>query len=153
MTAGGFRTPASLAQLDDCLYVLDSNTRAITMFRRTGFGDTVAEAIAWQEGGDYKKSAALWNEALTQNANYDMAYAGLGKAAYRDGDYKEAHAAVQAGQQHRLVFPRLQGIPQDDSGQVVRARRRGGGGAGDRYPGRRENTDQTENRPLEREEE
>lgn len=50
MTAGGFRTPASLAQLDDCLYVLDSNTRAITMFRRTGFGDTVAEAIAWQEG-------------------------------------------------------------------------------------------------------
>ena len=97
VTAGGFRTPASLAQLDDCLYVLDSNTRAITMFRRTGFGDTVAEAIAWQEGGDYKKSAELWSEALTQNANYDMAYSGLGKASYRDGDYKEAMGLFKLG--------------------------------------------------------
>lgn len=97
VTAGGFRTPASLAQLDDCLYVLDSNTRAITMFRRTGFGDTVAEAIAWQEGGDYKKSAELWSEALTQNANYDMAYSGLGKASYRDGDYKEAMRLFKLG--------------------------------------------------------
>ena len=77
--------------------MLDSNTRAITMFRRTGFGDTVAEAIAWQEGGDYKKSAELWSEALTQNANYDMAYSGLGKASYRDGDYKEAMGLFKLG--------------------------------------------------------
>lgn len=57
----------------------------------------MAEAIAWQEGGDYKKSAELWSEALTQNANYDMAYSGLGKASYRDGDYKEAMGLFKLG--------------------------------------------------------
>ncbi len=97
VTAGGFRTPASLAQLDDCLYVLDSNTRAITMFRRTAFGDTVASALSWQESGDYKKSAEEWNRVLEQNANYDMAYSGLGKAAYRDGDYEKAMELFELG--------------------------------------------------------
>ena len=97
VTAGGFRTPAAVAQLDDCLYVLDSNTRAITMFRQTDFAKTIASAIAWQESGDYRKSAEEWNLVLQDNANYDMAYTGLGKAAYRNGEYEEAMELFQLG--------------------------------------------------------
>ena len=97
VTAGGFRTPSALVQLDDCLYVLDSNTRAITMFRQTAFGRTVASAIAWQESGDYRKSAEEWSRVLQDNANYDMAYTGLGKAAYRNGEYEEAMELFKLG--------------------------------------------------------
>lgn len=97
VTAGGFRTPGALAQLDDCLYVLDSNTRAITMFRRTDFGNLVASAISWQESGDYQKSAEEWSLVLEKNANYDMAYTGLGKAAYRNGEYEEAMELFKLG--------------------------------------------------------
>ena len=77
--------------------MLDSNTRAITMFRQTDFAKTIASAIAWQESGDYRKSAEEWNLVLQDNANYDMAYTGLGKAAYRNGEYEEAMELFQLG--------------------------------------------------------
>lgn len=97
VTAGGFRTPNSLAQIDNFLYVLDSNTRAITMLRRTTFGDTVAAAIAYQESGDYHASAVEWQKVLDQNANYDLAYTGLGKAAYREKEYIKAMEMFELG--------------------------------------------------------
>jgi len=34
---------------------------------------------------------------LQDNANYDMAYTGLGKAAYRNGEYEEAMELFQLG--------------------------------------------------------
>ena len=34
---------------------------------------------------------------LEKNANYDMAYTGLGKAAYRDGEYEEAMELFKLG--------------------------------------------------------
>ncbi|HCA28808.1 MAG TPA: hypothetical protein DEP23_04135 [Ruminococcaceae bacterium] len=97
MTAGGFRTPNSIAQSGSYLYVLDSGTRTITVFRRTEFGENISQAIMWQESGDYHKSAELWNMVLTQNANYDQAYSGLGKAAYRDGEYEKAMELFELG--------------------------------------------------------
>ncbi len=97
VTAGGFRTPNSIAQSGSYLYVLDSGTRTITVFRRTEFGENISQAIMWQESGDYHKSAELWNMVLTQNANYDQAYSGLGKAAYRDGEYEKAMELFELG--------------------------------------------------------
>ena len=122
VTAGGFRTPASLAQLDDCLYVLDSNTRAITMFRRTGFGDTVAEAIAWQEGGDYKKSAELWSEALTpvsythldvykrQDAGCQEPAAGRGHGDHRSPQRAPAQGGCQLLSNGGVHVPDVRGV-------------------------------------------
>lgn len=97
VTAGGFRTPNSIAQSGEYLYVLDSNTRAITAFKHTEFGNEVASAIAYEESGDYHKAADEWNKVLSRNANYDLAYSGLGKAAYRDGDYQKAMKLFKLG--------------------------------------------------------
>lgn len=96
-TAGGFRTPCSLAQSGRYLYVLDSSTRAITMFTRTAFADTVAAAQEAQENGEYQKAMDCWQEVLALDGNYDWAYTGIGKSLYQNGEYREAMAMFRLG--------------------------------------------------------
>ncbi len=94
-TVSGFTTPVSLITHGDRMYVLDGNARSISMFKQTLFARTIAEAIDLQEKGEYRESAGKWKEVLDLNANYDLAYLGIGKAMYRDGDYKEAMEAFK----------------------------------------------------------
>ncbi|MEG1887130.1 MAG: hypothetical protein RR177_03295, partial [Oscillospiraceae bacterium] len=97
VTAGGFRTPISIAQAGEVLFVLDANTRTVTKFSQTDFAKAVLSAVRTQSEGKYQESAEWWQEVLNMNANYDLAYIGLGKAAYRDGDYKKAMDLFQHG--------------------------------------------------------
>ena len=90
VTAGGFRTPVSMASSGGNVYVLDNGRRAIIHMRQTRFAKSVAAAMSFQLRGDYKESQAAWQDILNQNANYSLAYVWLGKAEYRAGAYKGA---------------------------------------------------------------
>jgi DNA-binding beta-propeller fold protein YncE len=90
VAAGGFIAPISLEQSEDHMYVLDQTTGAITVFKLTGYGQAIHDAIALFETGRYDESSEKWREVLNQNANMDMANTGIGKALYRSGDYEEA---------------------------------------------------------------
>lgn len=96
-TAGGFRTPCSLAQSGRYLYVLDSSARSITMFARTAFGDTVAAALEAQDKGEYQKAMNHWQQVLALDGNYDWAYTGIGKSLYQSGEYREAMEMFRLG--------------------------------------------------------
>ena len=96
-TAGGFRSPNSIAQSEEYLYVLDNSTHAVTMLARTYFGNTVAEAIAAQENGEYARSMECWQKVLELDGNYDWAYSGIGKALYQNGEYREAMKMFKLG--------------------------------------------------------
>jgi len=87
---GGFLTPTALAVRGNLMVVLDTGTGVATVFRRTAYGDAIHEAIAAYDRGDYEASEAAWKTVLASNANMDSAYAGMGKAAYRNGDYRKA---------------------------------------------------------------
>lgn len=87
---GGFHTPAALAVRGELMAVADRGSNMVTVFQQTAYGRRIGEAIAAYNAGDYGASQAAWEQVRSMNANMDMAYAGMGKAAYRSGDYQKA---------------------------------------------------------------
>jgi tetratricopeptide (TPR) repeat protein len=72
------------------LLVLDSKATAITILTPTPYGQLINQALAEYKKGDYDKSSVYWEKVLAQNGNYDLAYIGIGRSLYRQGEYKEA---------------------------------------------------------------
>lgn len=90
VTAGGLRTPTSFAQYEDYLYVMDTGTRMVVMYEKTEFSKNIAAAIKCENEGRINEAGTYWEKVLAQNANYDLAYIGLGKIAFQNGDYETA---------------------------------------------------------------
>jgi sugar lactone lactonase YvrE len=87
---GYFLQPVALENMGYSLYALDSRAAALTRFDLTGYGAKINEALDEYRAGRYESSAAVWEEVLKMNGNYDLAYIGIGRAALRQGDYKKA---------------------------------------------------------------
>jgi hypothetical protein len=87
---GSFLQPVALANMGYTLYALDSRSAAITCFELTGYGLKINEALSEYHAGRYESSAAVWEEVLKMNGNYDLAYIGIGRAAMRQGEYQKA---------------------------------------------------------------
>lgn len=85
---GLFKIPTSIIEVDNKLYVLDSDKRSITQFGLTSFGEKVRTAISLYNHGLYKDSIEPWQEVIRSNANYLLAYTGVGKAYYQLEEYK-----------------------------------------------------------------
>ncbi len=88
--AGLFQGVSAITYSGTDLLVLDKQQGAITVFKRTAYGDLVDEALTLQEERDYNKAAAKWEELLSVNANYDQAYINIGTAHMQLGNYKAA---------------------------------------------------------------
>jgi tetratricopeptide (TPR) repeat protein len=87
---GYFMLPVALDSMGDSLFALDSRTATLTRFDLTEYGLLVRDALNEYKLGRYEESAAIWQEVLKRNGNYDMAYIGIGRAALRQGKYEEA---------------------------------------------------------------
>ncbi|HBG65938.1 MAG TPA: hypothetical protein DDW78_05650 [Treponema sp.] len=87
---GFFRMPVSIEHCGRDLFVLDQASCTITLFSPTQFGDYIYNATELYADGEYDLSAAEWDKVMRLNGNYDLAYAGLGKARLRQNQYKEA---------------------------------------------------------------
>lgn len=87
---GLFVHAVALDALDDQLLVLDSRNNNITLFEPTIFALTIHKAIDEYYKGRYDSSAAYWRQIITLNANYELAYSGVGDAYLRQEDYKQA---------------------------------------------------------------
>lgn len=72
------------------MLVLDKTSCAITVFKRTEYGDILIEAIAAENDQDFNLAINKWTEVLKRNSNFDAAYVGIGQAMYREGEYKES---------------------------------------------------------------
>ena len=62
----------------------------ITVYAPTPYCDTIMSALRNQNEHNYSSSIDYWQEVLTLNNNFDMAYIGIGKALYSQGKYDEA---------------------------------------------------------------
>lgn len=87
---GTFRNPVGMAELDGRLLVVDAIKNSVTVFRPTAYQSLIHQAIDSYSEGDYDTSTQLWYEVLKYNANYDMAYTGIGNALLMQHDYEGA---------------------------------------------------------------
>ncbi|UVI31982.1 NHL repeat-containing protein [Paenibacillus spongiae] len=94
---GTFKTPTALEKIRDQYLVLDAGHNRISVFSPTRFGGLVNRATQLHYEGREQEAAEEWRKVLALNANYDLAYIGLGKASLREHDYKEAMRNFELG--------------------------------------------------------
>lgn len=62
----------------------------VTVYSPTPYYDTIINALRNQNLYNYAESIECWQEVLTKNNNFDLAYIGIGKALLNQGKYEEA---------------------------------------------------------------
>ena len=72
------------------MLLLDSGSAAVTVYKRTAYGDLVANAIQNTEDKNYEKAVEYYIGILQRNNNYDTAYVGIAQSMFRDGEYIQA---------------------------------------------------------------
>lgn len=87
---GAFTGAISLEHMGYDLLVLDQLENSITLFQTTEYGKTIYDAIETYLDGKYDESADLWRDVMKQNANYPLAFRGIGRAILRQNQYEEA---------------------------------------------------------------
>jgi len=95
---GMFNFPASvIVDEDSFLYILDKDRNNIQVFRPTHFARLVHKASQLYWEGRYAEAAEPWKEVLKLNANYFLAYTGLGQNAYKQMKWEEAMSHYEPG--------------------------------------------------------
>ena len=82
--------PSAIEHMGYDLLVLDSKDCSLTVFSPTEFGNLVYEAMDQFDQGDYDACGQTWQDVITLNGNYDLAYIGYGRALLRQERYREA---------------------------------------------------------------
>ncbi len=72
------------------MLLLDRGNSAITIFKRTDYGDLLDKAIKNTEDRNYDKAVDFYTGILQRNNNYDAAYVGIAQSMYRNGEYVQA---------------------------------------------------------------
>lgn len=94
-----FQVPTGIASdSEENLYVLDYSTGAIKIFSPTSFIDTVHQAIVYQRDGNYDMEKQCWEKVLELDSNYSLAHKGLGKIAYKAGEWEESMRQYRLGE-------------------------------------------------------
>ena len=87
---GAFTGAVSLEHMGYDLLVLDQLENSITVFQTTEYGQTIYDATETYLDGKYEESADLWRNVMKMNANYPLAFRGIGRAVLRQDRYEEA---------------------------------------------------------------
>ena len=87
---GNIQSIEAIAYQGDKILVLDKTADAITVYKRTEYGDILIQALHHQNIRRYDLSVSDWQEILKRNSNFDAAYIGIGNGLYRSADYEEA---------------------------------------------------------------
>lgn len=99
---GTFISACSIAENNGDILVCDSTNNNITVFRITEYGESCKKANLMTTNGDYAAAKPLWQEIHNQDANNQMAYVGLAKAAMAEGDYQLALEYAKDGYDREL---------------------------------------------------
>lgn len=87
---GAFTSAVAIDHMGYDLLALDQLEGCVTVFTPTQYGQLIYDATETYTKGDYDGSAEMWREVLKLNANYDLAFLGVGRSQVRQGDYKAA---------------------------------------------------------------
>ncbi len=87
---GDFKSPSGIAWFGDKLVATDQYLRCAYVYEMTRFGEAALGAARCYYNGEWEESAELSKEALRLNANYDLAYIGIGKYYLMQDDFQNA---------------------------------------------------------------
>lgn len=92
-----FRTPVAIDLLGDRMAVLDKDNNRLSVFAPTTYGSLIHSAVVALSEGRTDASTAAWRRVLQLNANFDVAYIGIGKSLLKQGDNREAMSYFKLG--------------------------------------------------------
>ncbi len=88
--AGNSKTPVSITYRGTELLLLDQASGTITTYHPTKYGELIDQAYESYKRYDYDESKGYWELVLKENANFDIAYDGIGNALMQQERYSEA---------------------------------------------------------------
>lgn len=95
---GCFQAPSSIEQnTNGQIMVADRNQNIILLFKPTEYGSLINEAVGLRFDGNEELAVPLWEEVLKLDANFELAYIGLGKSYLSAGENKKAMEYLENG--------------------------------------------------------
>jgi len=98
---GQAMNPVALDRLGLQMLVLDAGLGSVVVFEPTEYALLILAAMDSYQRGRYAEAEAIWREVLEHNANYDLAYTGIGRSLLRRGEYAEAMWYFRLGNNRR----------------------------------------------------
>ncbi|SFS03783.1 NHL repeat-containing protein [Anaeromicropila populeti] len=95
--SGTFKTPVAIESYDDKILALDAQRGEVLCFKSTEYGQLINDAVSLRYDGDEKQAVEVWKKVLNLNANFELAYVGIGKAYLSSGDNKTAMKYLKLG--------------------------------------------------------
>ncbi len=96
--AGTFKKPVAVEYIGTDIMVLDQGTGYVSLFQITDYGSYILKALALQDAGHWDEAAEVWQEIIKyHNANFQLAYIGVGRVEYMDGKYDTAMKYFKLG--------------------------------------------------------
>jgi len=94
---GMSRRPVAIDAIGDNIIVLDSLRGMLIYFEPTEYGQLVNEAVALRYHGDEAGSVEVWNQVMLLNEHNQLAFVGIGRAHFLDGEYTLAMDYLRRG--------------------------------------------------------
>lgn len=82
--------PVAIEYFGDSIYVLDKATETVKRFTPTNYAKNILSATKCHLIGEYEKENQLWHQIKKEYISSDLAYLGIGRYAYINGNYDEA---------------------------------------------------------------
>ncbi|HWT74971.1 MAG TPA: hypothetical protein VN258_09675 [Mobilitalea sp.] len=89
-TKGSFQMPSGIAWIGNNLVVTDSTLKCAYILKPTDFGAAALQASEKYYYGQWDDALAQFQNILKMNANYEIAYIGIGKNYLMKDEYKKA---------------------------------------------------------------
>lgn len=87
---GEFQIPSGIAWLKDKLIAADSALKCVYILSPTEFGEAILRASENYYYGKWDEALVWFEKAVKLNANYEIAYTGIGKNYLMKDEYKKA---------------------------------------------------------------
>jgi hypothetical protein len=107
--SGDFKAPGSIAWFGEDLIATDKTLGCAYVYEMTDFGKAAMGATKYYYDGEWEESARLSQEAIRLNANYDLAYVGIGKYYLMKDDYKAAMYYFELGNDKKFYSKAFNG--------------------------------------------
>ncbi|MBK8986581.1 MAG: YIP1 family protein [Chloroflexi bacterium] len=87
---GTLRNPTAVARHNDVIYILDKDKNALIVYQTTAFARRVHEGVRLYVDGFYSEAKPYFEEVLTHNGSFIMAYQAIADAYYKERAYADA---------------------------------------------------------------
>jgi tetratricopeptide (TPR) repeat protein len=98
---GTLRNPTAIGRHQQRIYVLDKDKNAIVVYQTTAFAETVHAGVRLYMEGYYPEAKPYFEEVLSLNGSFIMAYQAIADAEFKAGNYGPALAAYRLAEDRR----------------------------------------------------